>query len=138
MFSLEMIAIRMEGPKKYFSQGWNWLDIIIFPIFGVFFFLRIQTFDVDDPESDHMQLLILLNTFIQVCIAIKVLYFMKVNEVLGLMSALLLGVFNAVVPFLIIFFYFVFIFTVMAFNLGSNKSNAASFTNITPAIGYFF
>jgi len=115
-----MIAIKMEGPKKYFSQIWNWLDIIIVPIFGVFFFLRIQTYDVDDPESDHMQLLILLNTFLQVCIAVKVLYFMKVNEILGLMSALLLGVFSAVVPFLIIFFYFVSFFTVMSFSLGSN------------------
>jgi len=83
------------------------LDILIVPVYVVFFFMRIQTFDVDDSESDHMQLLTLFNTFILVCIAVKVLYFMKVNEVLGLMSALLLGVFSAVVPFLIIFFYFV-------------------------------
>jgi len=138
MFSLEMIAIKMEGPKKYFSQIWNWLDILVPPIFGVYFFLRVQTFDDDDQESDHIQLLILLNTFIQFCIALKVLYFMKVNETLGLMSALLIGVVRAVVPFLIIFFYFVGIFSVMAFNLGSNKSNAATFTDITPALGYFF
>jgi len=26
----------------------------------------------------------------------------------------------------------------MAFNLGSNKSDAASFTGIAPAVGYFF
>jgi len=63
---------------------------------------------------------------------------MKVNEQLGLMSALLLGVFRAVIPFLVIFFYFVVFFAVMAFNLGSNRSNAEGFEGITIIIGYFF
>jgi len=49
-----------------------------------------------------------------------VLYFMKVNATLGLMSALLLGVFKAVVPFLGIFFLFVAFFATMAYILFSN------------------
>jgi len=63
---------------------------------------------------------------------------MKVSEQLGLMSALLLGVFRAVVPFLIIFFYFVGFFAIMGFNLESNKSNAESFSDINIVLGYFF
>jgi len=54
------------------------------------------------------------------------------------MSALLLGVFRAVIPFFVIFFYFVAFFSIMAFNLGSNKSNAESFKGITSSFGYFF
>jgi len=62
---------------------------------------------------------------------------MKINATLGLMSALLLGVFKAVVPFLGIFFMFVAFFATMAYILCSNKSNAHGFKGVALGIGYF-
>jgi len=70
--------------------------------------------------SGHEQSVILLNAFILISVMFKTLYFMKINATLGLMSALLLGVFKAVVPFLGIFFLFVAFFATMAYILCSN------------------
>jgi len=67
---------------------------------------------------------------------LKLTYFMKVNEKMGLMSALLLGVFKAVIPFLGIFFLWIGFFATMSFILGSNQSLAEGYTGVSPALGY--
>jgi len=136
MFSLELIAMNVEGVLSYFSQGWNYWDCIIVPVYGVFFALRYQSHDVQDTVSEHSKGLILLNAFILVYIMIKLVYFMKVNKTLGMMSALLLGVFIAVVPFLFVFMFFIFFFAMMSFTLGANRSLADGYTDMNPLIGY--
>jgi len=50
MFFLEVIAMKVEGFKKYFSQGWNYWDIAIVPVYAVFIILKVQTFNDTDSE----------------------------------------------------------------------------------------
>lgn len=78
MLLLELIAMRVEGVRSYFSQVWNYFDMSIVPVFIAFFVLRIRPYDVNDTDSDHIQWLILLNSFILLYIAVKLVYFMKV------------------------------------------------------------
>jgi len=54
------------------------------------------------------------------------------------MTALLLGVFEAVVPFLGIFFFFVIFFTLMSAVLGNNRDLAESYVGAPLPVGYFF
>jgi len=68
----------VEGVRSYFSQVWNYFDISIVPVFIAFVIFRIAPYDVNDTDSDHIQLLILLNTFILLYITVKLVYFMKV------------------------------------------------------------
>jgi len=50
MLLLEVIAMKVEGFKKYFSQGWNWFDIAINPVYAVFIILKVQTSNDTDSE----------------------------------------------------------------------------------------
>jgi len=42
MFSLELMAIKVDGPRAYFSDGWNVMDQIIVPVYLTFFILSLQ------------------------------------------------------------------------------------------------
>jgi len=157
MFFLEIIAMKVEGPTAYFSDPWNFMDLTIFPTYLLFVYIQIQSpesrvaenmlgiYDGTDHKdymrsvhtSGHEQSVVLLNAFILISVMFKTLYFMKIYATLGLMSALLLGVFKAVVPFLGIFFMFVAFFATMAYILCSNKSNAHGFKGVALGIGYF-
>lgn len=61
-----------------------------------------------------------MNTVILVYILLKINAFLKINAKLGLMSILLMGVFKAVLPFLVFFILNVSFFAAIAANLGSN------------------
>jgi len=52
MFTLELIAMRVEGVKNYFSQAWNYFDLAIVPVYAVFFFLRVQANYEEDTASE--------------------------------------------------------------------------------------
>merc|ERR1712166_1367479 len=75
---------------------------------------------------------------ILIIIWIKLTYYMKISDKLGLMGILLLGVLTAVVPFLFIYIYWVIFFAMMASTLGANKSLAKGFTGASSVVGYFF
>jgi len=70
--------------------------------------------------SEEAKAMILMRAVIVIYILFKILYFLKVNDSLGLMTTLLLGVFKGVIPFLVIFFLLVIFFAVMAAILGAN------------------
>ena len=73
---------------------------------------------VDTTSED--QVLVLMNLVIFFYITLKFLYYFKVNDDMGLMSTLLIGVFKGVIPFLAIFFYTVINFSMSAAILGGN------------------
>ena len=91
---------------------------------------------VDTTELDKV--LVILNALIFMYITMKVTYYMKINDSMGLMSTLLVGVFKGVIPFLIIFFIFVSSFAMMQVILGGNQNLAESYSGMPIALGYFF
>ena len=79
----------------------------------------------------------LLNAAIFFYIASKITYYFKINDDMGLMSTLLVGVFKGVIPFLVIFFAFVIYFAVFSAILGGNQNLAESYEGMPLAVGYF-
>ena len=61
-----------------------------------------------------------MNLVIFFYIVLKTLYYFKVNDDMGLMSTLLIGVFKGVIPFLAIFFTLVICFAMASAILGGN------------------
>ena len=61
-----------------------------------------------------------MNLVIFFYIVLKTLYYFKVNDDMGLMSTLLIGVFKGVIPFLAIFFALVVSFAMASAILGGN------------------
>ena len=88
------------------------------------------------PTSDE-EVLVLLNAAIFFYIASKITYYFKINDDMGLMSTLLVGVFKGVIPFLVIFFAFVIYFAVFSAILGGNQNLAESYEGMPLAVGYF-
>ena len=87
--------------------------------------------------TSHEELLVLLNAAIFFYIASKITYYFKINDDMGLMSTLLVGVFKGVIPFLVIFFAFVIYFAVFSAILGGNQNLAESYEGMPLAVGYF-
>ena len=56
---------------------------------------------------------------------------------MGLMSTLLMGVFQAVIPFLLYFFITIIYFASISANLGSNHNLATGYSGTPLAFGYF-
>ena len=88
-------------------------DILSFVINAAYFGIRINQkklvslLDNDDDISNKELMAVILQAFVITSIFVKISFFSKVNETMGLMSALLFGVFNAVIPFLIIFLFWI-------------------------------
>ena len=87
--------------------------------------------------TSHEEALVLLNAAIFFYIASKITYYFKINDDMGLMSTLLVGVFKGVIPFLVIFFTFVIYFAVFSAILGGNQNLAESYEGMPLAVGYF-
>jgi hypothetical protein len=87
--------------------------------------------------TSHEEVLVLLNAAIFFYIASKITYYFKINDDMGLMSTLLVGVFKGVIPFLVIFFAFVIYFAVFSAILGGNQNLAESYEGMPLAVGYF-
>jgi hypothetical protein len=68
----------------------------------------------------------------------KLSWFCKMNKSLGLMTQLLLGVLGAVIPFLVIYFIWVFLFALVAKVLGANRGNAQGYSGVDTFLGHFF
>jgi len=134
MFSIELIAMYVEGFGSYFKNLWNVSDLmsIVYPIYvGMINKTNcVQSLPKMHHAKHYVQdfihlteeakAMILMRVVIVFYILIKILYFLKVNDSLGLMTTLLLGVFKGVGPFLVIFFLLVIFFAVMAAILGAN------------------
>ena len=91
---------------------------------------------VDTTEMEKVH--VIMCALIFVYIILKVVFYFKINDSMGLMSTLLVGVFVGVVPFLIIFFTFVTCFAIMTAILGGNQNLAESYSGMPLALGYFF
>jgi len=68
----------------------------------------------------------------------KLSWFCKMNKSLGLMTQLLLGVLGAVIPFLVIYFIWVFLFALVAKVLGANRGNAQGYSGVDTFLGHLF
>ena len=133
MYSIEVIAMRVEGLRTYITDPWNITDqlSIVYPIY---FFKVIANpgnalanmhhakayKDGNVDTTEESKVLVILSGLIFLYIMIKITYFFKLNDSMGLMSTLLIGVFKGVVPFLIIFLTFVVCFSMMSAILGGN------------------
>ena len=52
MFSYEIIAIVVEGPKIYFSDPWNWIDAMTLPLYLILSSINLYIED-NVGASDH-------------------------------------------------------------------------------------
>lgn len=138
MFALELTAMYVEGPREYFSSGWNYIDILTLPIYITYVVMTIMSKPLDEElYSDTEMIIRLLRAANLIAIALKISYFQKISESLGLMQQLLMGVMSAVIPFMVIYLGWVCIFALMTVTLGANHSNADAYTDLFPAVGYF-
>ena len=91
---------------------------------------------VDTTEMEKVH--VIMCALIFVYIILKVVFYFKINDSMGLMSTLLVGVFVGVIPFLIIFFTFVTCFAILTLILGGNQNLAEGYSGMPLAFGYFF
>ena len=52
MFSIELMAMKVEGPRKYFSEGWNMMDVLAFIFSNAFLVVKIMDNNQDKENSD--------------------------------------------------------------------------------------
>ena len=121
-------------------------------VYPVYFFLVIgdphsplanmhyaKTYEAGTVVTTEMdKVLIIMNALIFLYITLKLIFYFKINDDMGLMSTLLVGVFKGVVPFLIIFLFFVACFSIMTVILGGNQNLAESYSGMPLALGFFF
>ena len=128
MFFFEAMAIRVQGLSCYLQDRWNWLDVVHFIFYHVYVIIRFYQISLDQDTIDDMDntsmILTLMEIFILTEIYLKITFFTKNNEKLGLLSKLLLGVMNAVVPFLFVFYLWITYFAQVSAILGANHAEA--------------
>ena len=65
----------VDGPKKYFSEGWNFMDLFTF-IFSISFIAVLIIVKNDEEKAkDYENILKLLKVFIVLAIWIKITWF---------------------------------------------------------------
>ena len=88
--------------------------------------------------TETRKVIVLLNALIILSILIKTLFFLKINDSLGLQTALIVTVMKAVIPFLMIFFVWVFFFALESYILGSDLKRAETYGDTSLIFGYIF
>ena len=74
--------------------------------------------------TETRKVIMLLDALIILSILIKTLFFLKINDSLGLQIALIVKVMKAVIPFLMIFFIWVIFFALESYTLGADLKQA--------------
>ena len=140
MYSIELMAIKVQGLRAYFYDKWNIIDqlnpILYFVFFGLSFQYGTDSSDITKSSNMH-NLLKLLKCFIIITSWFKLTWFQTQFKSLGLLQQLLIGVISAVIPFLCFYFFWVLFFAIVATILGANKSLADGYKPLTPFVGYF-
>ena len=79
--------MKVEGIKKYFSEGWNYMDAFGFIFSNIFIVVRIMDNNQDeqDKSMDLENILKLLKAFILVVCYVKLTWFQKLFKSFGLL-----------------------------------------------------
>ena len=95
MYMIEVMSMRVEGLKSYFSDAWNYADQLIFILHITFcIFLIMENKYLSKEELDAIQLieladivnyLKLLKVSIVVLAFLKITWYQKLNKKLGLL-----------------------------------------------------
>jgi len=85
MYSLEIVAMKVEGFKKYFTEGWNYMDTFAFIFSITFLVVLIKIRQSDQDTEDLESILKLLKGFILLAIWVKLTWFQKLFKDFGLM-----------------------------------------------------
>ena len=87
MYCVEMMAMKVEGVKNYFSDAWNYIDT--FTLISYFVFcaglIMKYNYDKDKVPSDLENILKLLKCFILFASWVKLTWYQKLFKNLGLL-----------------------------------------------------
>ena len=84
-FLIEMSEMIVDGPKKYFKKGWNFIDLLVF-IFSIAFIAVLIVVKNDyEKARDYENILKLLKVSILLVIWIKITWFQKLFKDFGLL-----------------------------------------------------
>lgn len=113
---LEFAELRYESIRSYFSDPFNLFGFLQFPLFLTYFVLTVRTHSVDDSSSiDTLQSIIEIVLFFS--IMSKVLEFLRTWRQYRFIIQMIMQVFIDIKPFMILFFFFVLLFTVCLISL---------------------
>lgn len=147
--------MKIKGIKEYFSDGWNWTDILSFIVFLIYFSIRVsdpkkatilylmQDYwlikDYDVPEvTETDKVLMILNCIIVTMLLVKLIQFMRTFENTQLMTVLVGKVTRDLYVLLLFWFIWVFFFALMSIVLGSDMTENSRFHGSSMAGGYMF
>ena len=82
---IEVSAMIVDGLKKYFSKGWNFIDLLAFIFSIAFVVVLIVVNDDNEKAEDYENILKLLKVFILMVNSIKITWFQKLFKDLGLL-----------------------------------------------------
>ena len=80
-----MSAIIVDGPKKYFSKGWNFMDLLAFIFSSAFIAVLMLIKNDDEKAKNYENILKLLKASLLMVIWIKITWFQKLFKDLGLL-----------------------------------------------------
>jgi len=141
-FILEMMILYKEGFKDYIQDISNIPDLIQFITHTIFFVLKIiqwnreESTNADDIkfEADIGNTLVIMSSLIMFSGVIKAQHIIKISPI-GLLTELFVRSLKGVIPFMIIFTWYVSLFAFELFILKSNGDNAKEFGAGMPTEG---
>lgn len=142
-FAFELVQVRHLGPKEYFKDYWNIIDIANFFIYIFYFYLRLPydkstlpdlTKNVNE-DSEGILTWVWINTFLITHSFVKVIGFFRVFTEFGHLVQLINRVARDLFAFMVFFFIWIFFFSLIHIVAGL-KFNDDDYKNLNPMVIY--
>jgi hypothetical protein len=105
LFSIEIIQMREQGVIDYFN-GWNIIDFSLFMVFLSLEYFKFIGMDDTMPYMPETKLILIILAFL------KLLFFVRIFEDYGFLVQMILLCVLDLIPFIISYIIFLFIFTI--------------------------
>ena len=126
----ELIKIKSEGLREYFSQFWNQYDVVGLTIYWTHVGFCLSSLKQDDFDSEPQ---IYLRTAIILYMVLKISFFIRIFRAYGLFVSLIVTCLHDIIPFisfLIMWIFCFYLFYVQSGIKSPEKTELGSYTNI--------